>query len=71
MIITTATILIVAKGTSYGFPAFQSEPSGAHSGREADDLVANLFRQHGWRVKQEPRPADKGGTSLFARGNER
>jgi len=44
---------------------------GAHSGREFEDLVANLFRQHGWRVKKEPKPADKDADIVVARGNQR
>ena len=44
---------------------------GAHSGREFEDLVANLFRQHGWRVKKEPMPADKSADIVVARGNQR
>ena len=41
-------------------PLSNPNSPGAHSGREFEDLVANLFRQHGWRVKKEPMPADKG-----------
>jgi hypothetical protein len=46
-------------------------PPGAHSGREFEDLVANLFRQHGWRVKKEPMLADKGADIVVSRGNQR
>jgi hypothetical protein len=44
---------------------------GAHSGREFEDLLANLFRQHGWRVKKEPMLADKGADIVVARANHR
>jgi Restriction endonuclease len=44
---------------------------GAHSGREFEDLVANLFRQHGWRVKKESLLADKGADIVVSRGDQR
>jgi Restriction endonuclease len=43
----------------------------ARSERQFEDLVANLFRQHGWRVKKEHSFADKGVDLVVARGNER
>ncbi len=52
-------------------PLSNPNSPGAHSGREFEDLVANLFRQHGWRVKKEPMPADKGADIVVARGNQR
>jgi len=52
-------------------PLSKPNSPGAHSGREFEDLVANLFRQHGWRVKKEPMPADKGADIVAARGNLR
>lgn len=52
-------------------PLSNPNSPGAHSGREFEDLVANLFRQHGWRVKKEPMPADKGADIVVARGNRR
>ena len=48
-------------------PLSNPNSPGAHSGREFEDLVANLFRQHGWRVKKEPMPADKGADLVVAR----
>lgn len=52
-------------------PLSNPNSPGAHSGREFEDLVANLFRQHGWRVKKEPMPADRGADIVVARGNQR
>jgi len=52
-------------------PLSNPNSPGAHSGREFEDLVANLFRQHGWRVKKEPMPADKSADIVIARGNQR
>jgi hypothetical protein len=44
---------------------------GPRSEREFEDLVAHLFRHHGWRVKKEHSLADKGVDLVVARGNER
>jgi len=52
-------------------PLSNPNSPGAHSGREFEDLVANLFRQHGWRVKKEPMLADKSADIVVARGNQR
>ena len=52
-------------------PLSNPNSSGPRSGREFEDLVANLFRQHGWRVKKEHLLADKGADLVVARGNER
>lgn len=41
------------------------------SGREFEDLVGNLFRQHGWRVKKGPPLANKRADFAIARGNWR
>jgi len=52
-------------------PLSNPNSPGAHSGREFEDLVANLFREHGWRVKKQPMLADKGADIVVARGNQR
>jgi hypothetical protein len=44
---------------------------GPRSEREFEDLVANLFRQHGWRVKREPSLANKRADLAIARGTQR
>jgi hypothetical protein len=44
---------------------------GPRSEREFEDLVANLFREHGWRVKKEHSIADKDIDLVVARGNDR
>jgi len=44
---------------------------GARSERDYLDLLAGLFRQHGWRVKKEPKLADKEVDLVVARGNHR
>jgi hypothetical protein len=51
----------------------QSNPSSPspHSGREFEDMVASLFRQHGWRVKKEPLIAGKGADIVVARDDQR
>jgi hypothetical protein len=51
----------------FSYPSFP----GARSEREFEDLVANLFREHGWRVKQEHSIADKDIDLVVARGNDR
>ena len=68
MILTTATVLITATGTTMASRISKANP---RSGREADDLVANLFRQHGWRVKKEHSLADKRVDLVVSRGGER
>ena len=52
-------------------PLSNQNSSGPRSEREFEDLVANLFRQHGWRVKKGHSLADKGVNLVVARGNER
>ncbi len=42
-----------------------------HSGREFEDVIANFFRQHGWRVKKEPLLADKRADLAVERGEQR
>ena len=44
---------------------------GPRSGREFEELVAKLFRQHGWRVKREPSLANKRADLAISRGNQR
>jgi hypothetical protein len=44
---------------------------GPRNEREFEDLVANLFREHGWRVKKEHSIADKDVDFVVARGNVR
>lgn len=50
-----------------------SPPSNSNSPgqRLFEDLVADLFRQHGWRVKREPQFADKRADLEVARGDQR
>ena len=43
----------------------------SHSDRKFEDFVANLFRQHGWRVKREPSLANKRADLAIARGTQR
>jgi hypothetical protein len=54
-------------------PSRISNPNspGSHSDREFEDLVANLFRQHGWRVKRKPSLANKRADLAIARGSQR
>ena len=44
---------------------------GARSERDYLDLLAGLFRQHGWRVKKRPKLADKEVDLLVVRGTHR
>ena len=44
---------------------------GPRNEREFEDLLAHLFRQHGWRVKREHSAAEKGIDLVVARGNDR
>jgi hypothetical protein len=44
---------------------------GARSERNYLDLLAGLFRQHGWRVKKEPKLADNEVDLVVARGDHR
>jgi hypothetical protein len=55
---------MVAQHSKPNFP-------GARSEREFEDLVANLFRKHGWRVKKEPILAKKEVDLVVARGDHR
>jgi hypothetical protein len=50
-----------------------SNPSfpNARNEREFEDILADLFRQHGWRVKNEHSVAEKGVDLVVARGNDR
>src|SRR5579862_4878436 len=50
-----------------------SNPSspGPRNEREFEDLLADLFRRQGWRVKKEPIVADKVVDLLVARGDQR
>jgi hypothetical protein len=50
-----------------------SNPNSAPPRNERDylDLLADLFRQHGWRVKKEHSVADREVDLVVARGNER
>src|SRR6204780_4285997 len=52
-------------------PLSNPNSPGAHSGRAIEDPAPNPFLQHGWRVKKEPMPADKGADIVVARGNQR
>ena len=45
--------------------------SGPRKEREFEALVANLFRQHGWRVKREPLLDGKTADLSVARGDQR
>lgn len=53
------------------FPLSSPSSPGPRSEREFEDLLANLLRQHGWRVKKEHSLAEKGVDIVAARGNER
>jgi len=44
---------------------------GPRNEREFEDLLADLFRKKGWRVKKEPIAADKGVDLLVAHGDQR
>ena len=44
---------------------------GPRSEREFEDLIANLFREYGWRIKNEHSIADKDVDFVIARGNDR
>jgi hypothetical protein len=46
-------------------------PPGPRIEREFKDLVANLFRESGWRVKQEHSISDNDIDLVVARGNDR
>lgn len=52
-------------------PLSNPNSPGPRSEREFEDLVANLFRQHGWRVKREPKLADMEVDLVVARGDHR
>jgi hypothetical protein len=52
-------------------PLSNPNPPGPRSEREFEDLVANLFRQHGWGVKKRQSLADRGVDLVVVRGNER
>lgn len=66
-----ATIINVA-AINHGTAALQSEfPKRARNEREFEELLADLFRQHGWRVKKEHSVAEKSIDLVVARGNDR
>jgi len=46
-------------------------PASPRNEREFEDLLADLFRKKGWRVKKEPIVADKGVNLLIAHGDLR
>jgi len=50
-----------------------SNPSspGPRNEREFENILADLFRKQGWRVKKEPIVADKGVDLLVAHGDQR
>lgn len=52
-------------------PRSNPNSPGPRSEREFEELVANLFRQHGWRVKREPLLADKRADLAVARDDQR
>jgi hypothetical protein len=52
-------------------PFSNPNSQGARSERNYLDLLAGLFRQHGWRVKKEPKLADKEVDLVVARGDYR
>lgn len=49
----------------------KSHSSSARSEREFEDLVVQLFRQHGWRVKREAFLAGKRVDLIVAKGDQR
>jgi Restriction endonuclease len=71
MIVSTATVAIAAKEKNVDSRPSKADSPGARSGREVVDLVAKLFRQHGWKVKKESLFADKRVDLVVARGGER
>jgi hypothetical protein len=52
-------------------PLSNQNSPGARSERDYLDLLAGLFRQHGWRVKKELKLADKEVDLVIARGDYR
>ena len=48
-----------------------SNPVGPRNEREFQSLIAELFRQHGWRVKEEYSVVDKGIDLVVSRGSNR
>lgn len=52
-------------------PLSNPNSSGPRNEREFEELVANLFREHGWRVKKEHSIAGKDIDLVVARGNDR
>ena len=50
-------------------PLSNPNSPGARSERDYLDLLADLFRQHGWRVKKRAYVADKEVDLVVARGN--
>ena len=52
-------------------PLSNPNSQGARSERDYLDLLAGLFRQHGWRVKKGPKFADKEVDLVVARDNHR
>jgi hypothetical protein len=52
-------------------PLPNPDSPGPRSEREYLDLLAGLFRQHGWRVKKEHSAVEKGVDLVIMRGDER
>jgi hypothetical protein len=48
-----------------------AKPRPASREQDFADLLAELFRKGGWRVKREPSSADKGADFVIVRGNQR
>ena len=45
-------------------------PRGSRNASGFEDMLAQLFRQHGWRVKKQPAFADKKADFAIMRGNQ-
>ncbi len=52
-------------------PLSRPHSSEPRSERDFEGLVANLFRQHGWRMKREPIVAGKRANLWVVRGDQR
>ena len=48
-----------------------SNSPGPRNESEYEDLLADLFRRHGWRVKKQAVSANKGVDLLVAHGDQR
>jgi len=71
MMLITATVILTATVYTMGSRPSKANSQDARSGHESADLVANLFRQHGWRVKKEHSLADKRVDLVASRGGKR